>query len=573
MSKPKEKPLFSNVVSIPQAGRDSLEEAINQFQLWEMRSRDCIEVKRCYIDVAKDLEAGVLLSQIIYWHLPNSSGEQKLSVYRDGHWWLAKGRSDWWAECRLTPKQFDRAIRHLEEQQLVCAHVYKWQGQNTKHIRIDWAGLLQALSLLDAKADSVIGFRRREPVSSSLRKRDQISSKKISEQISSELPNRESKDSLLVNSQIPYQSSSELPNRESKDSLLVNSQIPYQSSSELPNRELHLYTEITSEITTQINLPPIPPQGGKKSVGKENLTPQPERPGTGIESPSLATLSNQPDSQLKPFTPHEEQCAAASLVGNKAMKVKQLVKNELEKTTLQECQQNVEPAISQRDEEIRARADREFSAGDEYAGSAAIQTKIAATQPNPPAVLSHQPEQSFIEPNIFGRDENSAVLPLTMGAAIETSPTTSNPSQHQAPGRQQTDSRFHPRYVAKRDQENRFDHNQSDFPKNLDGSDLLPWDTNKRGAFDQQFENHMARSLMQYPAYRDLMAGELITKVRKHISAGKYDLKRRDELLIEWSAMHDHTRNDFSTASSTLTAKGAARRAKIARALNMKDFS
>ena len=46
----------------------------------------------------------------------------------------------------------------------------------------------------------------------------------------------------------------------------------------------------------------------------------------------------------------------------------------------------------------------------------------------------------------------------------------------------------------------------------------------------------MGRSLAEYPAYRDLMPGEKLTKVRKHISAGKYDEKRRDALEIEWEA-------------------------------------
>lgn len=66
----------NNKVPLPTVGGDSLESAINNFLLWEMRSRDCIKVKRCYIDVAQDLEAGVLLSQIIYWHLPDKEGEQ-----------------------------------------------------------------------------------------------------------------------------------------------------------------------------------------------------------------------------------------------------------------------------------------------------------------------------------------------------------------------------------------------------------------------------------------------------------------------------------------------------------------
>ena len=157
----------NNKVPLPTDGSDSLESAINNFLLWEMRSRDCIKVKRCYIDIASDLEAGILLSQIIYWHLPDKEGEQKLTIQRDGHWWLAKAREDWWNECRLTPKQFDRAIRHLEAKHLVVAQVYKWRIANTKHIRVDWAGLLQALSLLSADAEKVVGFRRREPVLSS----------------------------------------------------------------------------------------------------------------------------------------------------------------------------------------------------------------------------------------------------------------------------------------------------------------------------------------------------------------------------------------------------------------------
>ena len=70
--------------------------------------------------------------------------------------------------------------------------------------------------------------------------------------------------------------------------------------------------------------------------------------------------------------------------------------------------------------------------------------------------------------------------------------------------------------AARRENENRYQRNQSEYPKNLDGSDRLPWDTTKRGVFDPEFEKHMARSLMQYPAYQNLMFGELVTKVEWH---------------------------------------------------------
>ncbi len=289
MRKAKENLQSRNVISLPGTGQDSLESAINQFLLWEMRSRDCIEVKRCYIDIAKDLESGVLLSQIVYWHLPDKEGKQKLTVYRDGYWWLAKAREDWWAECRLTPKQFDRAIRHLEEQQLVCTKVYKWQGQNTKHIRLDWEGLLQSLSLLDTNQDSVVGFRRRDPVPGSGRK-----CSKIPYQVNLELPIRES---------------SELPIREFKDNLIGNSRITNQVSSELPIRELHPYTENTSETT----LPPNPPcQGGNESESEGIVSQEPEKPRTGSQPQSLALLLNQLAFLVPPLNTHEHLPSQAS---------------------------------------------------------------------------------------------------------------------------------------------------------------------------------------------------------------------------------------------------------------------
>jgi len=79
--------------------------------------------------------------------------------------------------------------------------------------------------------------------------------------------------------------------------------------------------------------------------------------------------------------------------------------------------------------------------------------------------------------------------------------------------------------------------NGSRYQNDLDGSDHLPWETSKSPRqFEQGFEEWMSKSLSDYPAYQGLINGDLITKVRKHISAGKYDFKRRDELLIEWDA-------------------------------------
>ncbi|MEO2090312.1 MAG: hypothetical protein ABGY75_12545, partial [Gemmataceae bacterium] len=107
-----------------------------RFLLWERSSRDTLEVKRCYIDMAGDLVAGIVLSQIVYWHLPSRDGRTRLRVKRDGHLWLAKGRADWWDECRVSPKQADRALALLAERGLVEVRLFRFAGAPTKHVRI-----------------------------------------------------------------------------------------------------------------------------------------------------------------------------------------------------------------------------------------------------------------------------------------------------------------------------------------------------------------------------------------------------------------------------------------------------
>ncbi len=130
----------------------------------------------------------------------------------------------------------------MEAKHLIVAQVYKWQRVNTKHIRVDWAGLLQALSLLDADAEKVVGFRRREPVHSSGKPRRNISA--------------------VQSGEFPISQSSGLPISQSKDGLIGNSRMDYQVISELPNREFHyIDLEITSETTSRDYSSPLTPSG------------------------------------------------------------------------------------------------------------------------------------------------------------------------------------------------------------------------------------------------------------------------------------------------------------------------
>lgn len=124
----------------------------NEFLSWELTSRDLIDVKVSYIDLAGgDLTAGVLLSQIIYWFLPDKKGFTKIRVIKDEKEWVAKSRVDWWRECRVSERAYDRAIRILEERGLLEMKVFGFAGKKTPHIRILWDKFLPALSAITEK--------------------------------------------------------------------------------------------------------------------------------------------------------------------------------------------------------------------------------------------------------------------------------------------------------------------------------------------------------------------------------------------------------------------------------------
>ncbi len=107
-----------------------------EFYQWECASRDTIDVKRVYIDICEDLVAGILLSQIIYWFLPSQQGS-KLRVEKGGELWLAKSRTDWWEECRITPRQFDRAAAILQQLNLIDLRRFRFEGSPTVHIHLN----------------------------------------------------------------------------------------------------------------------------------------------------------------------------------------------------------------------------------------------------------------------------------------------------------------------------------------------------------------------------------------------------------------------------------------------------
>ena len=110
--------------------------SLDNFLSWEATTRDTIDFKKIYVDMADDLVAGLMLSQIVFWHIPNKDGANKLRVSKDGHMWIAKGHSEWYQECRITEWQSPRALKILKEKGIIDTGLYKFNGVPTVHIRI-----------------------------------------------------------------------------------------------------------------------------------------------------------------------------------------------------------------------------------------------------------------------------------------------------------------------------------------------------------------------------------------------------------------------------------------------------
>lgn len=114
-------------------------DTFSDFLVWEEVSKDAIDFKRIYVDMADDLMAGVMLSQIVYWYLPDKHGNpNKLRVQtEDGQAWLVVSREEWWNQCRLKPRQADRTIKLLKEKGIIKTIVLKFNGAPTTHIQLD----------------------------------------------------------------------------------------------------------------------------------------------------------------------------------------------------------------------------------------------------------------------------------------------------------------------------------------------------------------------------------------------------------------------------------------------------
>ena len=111
--------------------------ALRKYAAIQKAHEEKIGVQKIYIDITDNIEAALVLDEIIFFTLPREGGKSGLRVWKDGYLWMAVHRSDWWERKRIKERQVDTAIKKLETQNLIIKKVYKFGGQTTTHLRLN----------------------------------------------------------------------------------------------------------------------------------------------------------------------------------------------------------------------------------------------------------------------------------------------------------------------------------------------------------------------------------------------------------------------------------------------------
>lgn len=121
-----------------------------EFVQWE-QAAPAIDFKTAYVDMAGDLIAGLMLSQIVWSYLPTT---KRSLISKKGDLWVIKGEQEWWDECRLSKKRAHSGIKKLKRLGIIKTKVWPHYGRkNITHISLNveqfvatWQGLAPGLS-------------------------------------------------------------------------------------------------------------------------------------------------------------------------------------------------------------------------------------------------------------------------------------------------------------------------------------------------------------------------------------------------------------------------------------------
>ncbi len=98
-----------------------------------------------HADIARCVEGGLILDNIVFWHQSNEEGDARLRVYRDGKWWLACGQVDWWGICFVSPKQVKESLARLQRLGVIEVDRFDFRGRTIQHIHLNVDRYLELL--------------------------------------------------------------------------------------------------------------------------------------------------------------------------------------------------------------------------------------------------------------------------------------------------------------------------------------------------------------------------------------------------------------------------------------------
>lgn len=111
---------------------------MNKFLALKALEKEKVDFEMSYVDMAGgDLIAGLLLSQIIYWFSPDKNGKLRTRVTYKGKRVIAKNRDGWYEEVRITPRQYDRSIKILQDLNIVQIKNSMFNGKRTPFIMLN----------------------------------------------------------------------------------------------------------------------------------------------------------------------------------------------------------------------------------------------------------------------------------------------------------------------------------------------------------------------------------------------------------------------------------------------------
>ena len=92
-----------------------------------------------------DLVTGMLLSQIVFWNLPDKNGNSKLRIKRKDKMWIAKTYEEWYSELRVTKRQAIRAVANLKNLRLIETELFKFNGAPVVHYHLNKTRFMELL--------------------------------------------------------------------------------------------------------------------------------------------------------------------------------------------------------------------------------------------------------------------------------------------------------------------------------------------------------------------------------------------------------------------------------------------